>query len=53
MAEIKISQLDAEQQLDKEVDLKTESAKGNLDAFNAFTSLRGGAKACWCVHQLQ
>jgi hypothetical protein len=48
MAEIKITQLDAKQQLDKVIDLKAESEKGNMDAFKAFTSLRGGAKACWC-----
>jgi hypothetical protein len=48
MADIKITQLNVKQQLDKEIDLKAESEKGNVDAFKAFTSLRGGAKACWC-----
>jgi hypothetical protein len=51
MAEIKITQLDTKQQLDKIIDLKAESEKGNIEAFKAFTSLRGGAKACWCRTQ--
>jgi hypothetical protein len=51
MAEIKIARLDAKKELDKVIDLKAESEKGNIDAFKAFTSLRGGAKACWCGTQ--
>jgi hypothetical protein len=43
MAEIKITQLDAKQQLDKVIDLKNLSEQDNPVTFKAFTNLRGGA----------
>lgn len=50
MADIKITQLKAEKQTEKMVDLKTEAEKANSSEFTAFTTVRGGvafATAKW------